>query len=103
MPYQGVLSTTFVPACLSMRDGRSREYWVYIMASLSVTLYIGVTGFIEKRVREHKLGADRRLRQETWLHPSRVHSRLAFSLLSAANATGWSRSISRAAVLASKL
>jgi putative endonuclease len=31
-------------------------FWVYIVSSVSGTLYIGVTNYIEKRVREHKDG-----------------------------------------------
>ena len=31
-------------------------FWVYIMASMSGTLYIGVTNFIEKRVKDHNEG-----------------------------------------------
>ncbi|HEX3323266.1 MAG TPA: GIY-YIG nuclease family protein [Terriglobales bacterium] len=33
-----------------------RKYWVYIIASLSGTLYIGMTNNIERRVWEHKSG-----------------------------------------------
>ncbi len=32
------------------------KYWVYIMASLSGTLYIGITGEINVRVLQHKAG-----------------------------------------------
>ncbi len=32
------------------------KYWVYIIASLSGTLYIGMTNSIERRVAEHKSG-----------------------------------------------
>jgi putative endonuclease len=31
-----------------------RHYWVYILASRSITLYIGVTGNLGRRVRQHK-------------------------------------------------
>ncbi len=41
---------------MSMRDGPFYQFWVYIMASPSGTLYIGVTGFLGKRVEQHKLG-----------------------------------------------
>lgn len=33
---------------------RERTYWVYILASRSLTLYIGVTGNLRRRVRQHK-------------------------------------------------
>jgi putative endonuclease len=39
-----------------MYDGLFHEYWMYIMASPSGTLYTGVTGDIFKRVQQHKLG-----------------------------------------------
>jgi putative endonuclease len=32
------------------------KYWTYIVASLSGTLYIGMTNNIERRMREHKSG-----------------------------------------------
>jgi predicted GIY-YIG superfamily endonuclease len=35
---------------------REHEYWVYIMASHSGTLYIGITGDIFTRVMQHKAG-----------------------------------------------
>ena len=35
---------------------REREYWVYIMASLSGTLYTGITSDIFTRVMQHKAG-----------------------------------------------
>ena len=37
-----------------MRRERSRCYWVYILGSLSGTLYIGVTRNLHFRVRQHK-------------------------------------------------
>jgi putative endonuclease len=32
----------------------NHEYWTYIVASLTGTLYIGMTNNIERRMREHK-------------------------------------------------
>lgn len=34
-----------------------RSYWTYIVASISGTLYIGMTNDLFKRVMDHKLGA----------------------------------------------
>ncbi len=36
---------------------KDHNYFVYIMASISGTLYVGVTSDLEKRVQQHKLGA----------------------------------------------
>jgi putative endonuclease len=35
---------------------RTKHYYVYILASLSGTLYIGITSNLEKRMVEHKEG-----------------------------------------------
>jgi putative endonuclease len=42
-----------IPPCMT---GKEHEYWVYIMASLSGTLYTGITGTLFTRVIEHKAG-----------------------------------------------
>ena len=36
--------------------GREKRFWVYIIASLSGTLYVGLTDNLDKRLREHQLG-----------------------------------------------
>jgi putative endonuclease len=35
---------------------RERQFWVYIIASASGTLYTGITGNLFKRVMQHKAG-----------------------------------------------
>ena len=35
---------------------KDHEYWVYIMASVSGTLYVGMTNDLDVRVRQHKAG-----------------------------------------------
>jgi putative endonuclease len=37
-----------------MRDGRFYKFWVYIVCSPSGTLYIGLTGYINVRIEQHK-------------------------------------------------
>jgi len=38
----------------SVRDGFHYKFWVYILSSGSGTLYVGVTGFFERRIYQHK-------------------------------------------------
>ena len=40
-----------------MRDGRFYKFWVYIVGSRTGTLYIGMTGFFDMRIGQHKAGA----------------------------------------------
>jgi putative endonuclease len=37
-----------------MRDGFHYKFWVYILSSRSGTLYVGLTGFFERRIHQHK-------------------------------------------------
>jgi putative endonuclease len=49
-----------------------KRYWVYILASISRRLYVGVTGSIQRRVREHRDGT-----ASVFTHRYRIH-RLVF-------------------------
>ena len=51
-----------------MQSPGSKEYYVYIMANRSRTLYIGMTNNLERRVREHKEG-----RGSTFAAKYRIH------------------------------
>ena len=37
-----------------VRDGFHYKYWVYILTSRTGTLYIGITGYLDKRIHQHK-------------------------------------------------
>ena len=56
--------------CTNMNE---RSYCVYIMASMSKVLYIGVTGDLPRRVWEHKSGV-----QEGFTKRYRVHRLVYF-------------------------
>ena len=68
-----------------MRNQRERRYSVYILGSLSGTLYIGITSNLPFRVRQHKeqpfrgfsakYGVDRLLYYETYGEVSRAIAR----------------------------
>ena len=36
-----------------MRDGFHYKFWVYILSSPSGTLYVGITGFFNRRIHQH--------------------------------------------------
>ncbi|HEY4676512.1 MAG TPA: GIY-YIG nuclease family protein, partial [Candidatus Angelobacter sp.] len=38
-----------------MRDGFHYTFWVYILTSRTGTLYIGITGYIDRRIPQHKM------------------------------------------------
>ena len=37
-----------------MRDGFYYKFWVYILSSRTGTLYVGITGFFDRRIHQHK-------------------------------------------------
>ena len=38
-----------------MRDGFHYKFWVYILSSRTGTLYLGVTGYFDRRIMQHKM------------------------------------------------
>jgi len=57
MQMQGVLSKTAgcYPLRLHMRDGFYYKFWVYILCSRTGTLYVGITGYLNRRITQHKI------------------------------------------------
>ena len=54
MRNQGVLPITlWYPS--AVRDGFNYKFWVYILTSSTGTLYIGITGYIDRRIPQHKM------------------------------------------------
>jgi putative endonuclease len=39
----------------AVRNGSSYKFWVYILSSHSGTLYVGVTGYLARRIHHHKI------------------------------------------------
>ncbi len=57
MPQQGVLFDNARATIFRVRDCGFYKFWVYIMASPTGTLCVGVTGNFDRRVGQHKSGA----------------------------------------------
>ncbi|MGC2697079.1 MAG: GIY-YIG nuclease family protein, partial [Candidatus Angelobacter sp.] len=55
MPHQGVLFETPVLTCFAVRDGFHYKFWMYILVSQTGTLYIGITGYFDRRISQHKM------------------------------------------------
>ena len=55
MPRQGVLFETPVLTFFAVRDGFDYKFWVYILVSRTGTLYIGITGYFDRRILQHKM------------------------------------------------
>jgi putative endonuclease len=53
MPIRGVSTHAGCATLPRMRDGFHYK-WVYILTSRTGTLYIGITGYFEKRIHQHK-------------------------------------------------
>jgi putative endonuclease len=39
----------------AVRDDFQYQFWVYILTSRTGTLYIGITGYIDRRIQQHKM------------------------------------------------
>jgi putative endonuclease len=55
MQHQGVLFETPVLTCSAVRNGSDYKFWVYILVSRTGTLYIGITGYFDRRISQHKM------------------------------------------------
>ncbi len=55
MPIQGVFTIPHVLPSLAVRDGFYYKFWVYILVSQTGTLYVGITGYFDRRISEHKM------------------------------------------------
>ena len=40
---------------VAVRDGSNYKFWVYILSSRSGTLYVGITGYLARRIHQHKI------------------------------------------------
>jgi putative endonuclease len=38
-----------------VRDGFYYKFWVYILVSRTGTLYVGITGYLDRRISQHKM------------------------------------------------
>ena len=54
MPIRGISTHADRALLPRVRDGFHYKYWVYILTSRTGTLYIGITGYFDKRIHQHK-------------------------------------------------
>jgi putative endonuclease len=54
-PLQGVLPKPSVLTFSAVRDGFHYKFWVYILVSRTGTLYVGITGYLDRRIMQHKM------------------------------------------------
>jgi putative endonuclease len=52
----------------AMRDGSYYEFWVYILTSRTGTLYVGVTGYLDSRITQHKIDSIEGFTQKYKVH-----------------------------------
>ena len=46
---------TLVLTSFAVRDGFHYQFWVYILTSRTGTLYVGITGYFDRRIQQHKM------------------------------------------------
>ena len=51
-----------------MREGNDYTFWVYILTSRTGTLYIGITGYIDSRISQHKMDSVEGFTQKYKVH-----------------------------------
>src|SRR5258708_25531028 len=54
MQIRGVSTHAGCATLSCVRDGFHYKFWVYILTSRTGTLYIGITGYFDKRIHQHK-------------------------------------------------
>jgi predicted GIY-YIG superfamily endonuclease len=54
-PTTGSSTETPVLTFSAVRDGFYYKFWVYILVSRTGTLYIGITGYFDRRISQHKM------------------------------------------------
>jgi putative endonuclease len=55
MLQKGVLPKLRVLTSVAVRDGYNYRFWVYILTSRTGTLYVGITGYLHRRILQHKI------------------------------------------------
>jgi putative endonuclease len=55
MLQQGVLTRQCRATIARVRDGFHYKFWIYILTSRTGMLYIGVTGYFDRRIMQHKM------------------------------------------------
>ena len=53
---------------VAMRDDSHYEFWVYILTSRTGTFYVGVTGYLDSRITQHKIDSIEGFTQKYKVH-----------------------------------
>ena len=65
---QGVLPRVPVVTSPAVRNDSTYKFWVYILSSRTGTLYVGVTGFLARRIHQHKIDSIEGFTQRYQVH-----------------------------------